>query len=66
MEAVKPHFNGFINRVDELVIFMGLEWKRSKAIVEIQVKKLEQRLLERQIRLKMTDKAKEWLCQRGF
>jgi len=37
-----------------------------KAIVEIQVKKLEQRLLERRIQLKMTDKAKGWLAKKGF
>ncbi len=67
MDAVKAHFKPeFINRVDELVIFHGLGMNEIKAIVEIQVKKLEQRLLERQIRLKMTDKAKEWLAKEGF
>jgi ATP-dependent Clp protease ATP-binding subunit ClpB len=67
MDAVKAHFKPeFINRVDELVIFHGLGMNEITAIVEIQVKKLEQRLLERQIRLKMTDKAKEWLAKEGF
>jgi ATP-dependent Clp protease ATP-binding subunit ClpB len=67
MDAVKAHFKPeFINRVDELVIFHGLGMDEIKAIVKIQVKKLEQRLLERQIRLKMTDKAKEWLAKEGF
>jgi ATP-dependent Clp protease ATP-binding subunit ClpB len=67
MEAVKAHFKPeFINRVDELVIFHGLGMDEIKAIVEIQVKKLEQRLLERQIRLKVSDKAKEWLAKEGF
>ena len=67
MDAVKAHFKPeFINRVDELVIFHGLGMDEIKAIVDIQVKKLEQRLLERQIRLKMTDKAKEWLAKEGF
>ena len=67
MDAVKAHFKPeFINRVDELVIFHGLGMDEIKAIVDIQVKKLEQRLLERQIRLEMTDKAKEWLAKEGF
>jgi ATP-dependent Clp protease ATP-binding subunit ClpB len=67
MDAVKAHFKPeFINRVDELVIFHGLGMNEIKAIVELQIKKLEQRLLERQIRLKMTDKAKEWLAKEGF
>jgi len=67
MEAVKAHFKPeFLNRVDELVIFHGLGIEEIKAIVEIQVRKLEQRLLERRIQLKMTEKAKGWLAKEGF
>jgi ATP-dependent Clp protease ATP-binding subunit ClpB len=67
MEAVRAHFKPeFLNRVDELIIFHGLGIEEIKAIVEIQVKKLEQRLLERRIQLKMTEKAKEWLAKEGF
>jgi len=67
MEAVKAHFKPeFLNRIDELVIFHSLGLEQIKAIVEIQVKKLEQRLLERRIQLKMTEKAKEWLAKEGF
>jgi ATP-dependent Clp protease ATP-binding subunit ClpB len=49
-----------------LIIFHGLGVEEIKAIVEIQVKKLEQRLTERRIELKMTEKAKEWLAKEGF
>ena len=67
MEAVKAHFKPeFLNRIDELIIFHGLGMEEIKAIVEIQVRKLEQRLLERRIQLKMTEKAKEWLAREGF
>ena len=67
MDAVKAHFKPeFLNRVDELIIFHSLGLKEIKAIVEIQVKKLEQRLLEKRIQLKMTEKAKEWLAKEGF
>jgi ATP-dependent Clp protease ATP-binding subunit ClpB len=67
MEAMRAHFKPeFLNRVDELIIFHGLGIEQIKAIVEIQVKKLEQRLLERRIQLKMTEKAKEWLAKEGF
>jgi ATP-dependent Clp protease ATP-binding subunit ClpB len=67
MDAVKAHFKPeFLNRIDELIIFHGLGLEQIKAIVEIQVKKLEQRLLERRIQLKMTEKAKEWLAKEGF
>jgi ATP-dependent Clp protease ATP-binding subunit ClpB len=67
MDAVRAHFKPeFLNRIDELIIFHSLALEQIKAIVQIQVKKLEQRLLERQIQLKMTEKAKEWLAKEGF
>jgi ATP-dependent Clp protease ATP-binding subunit ClpB len=67
MEAVKAQFKPeFLNRIDELVIFHSLGIEEIKAIVEIQVKKLEKRLLERRIGLKMTEKAKEFLSKKGF
>lgn len=67
MEAVKAHFKPeFLNRIDELVIFHSLGIEEIKAIVEIQAKKLEKRLLERRIALRMTEKAKEFLAKEGF
>ncbi|MBM4350285.1 MAG: ATP-dependent chaperone ClpB [Deltaproteobacteria bacterium] len=67
MEAVKAQFKPeFLNRIDELVIFHSLGIEEIKAIVDIQSKKLEKRLLERRIGLKMTEKAKEFLAKEGF
>ena len=67
MDAVRAHFKPeFLNRVDDLIIFHGLGIAEIKAIVEIQTKKLEQRLQERKIELKLSEKAKEWLAKEGF
>ena len=67
MDAVKAHFKPeFLNRIDELIIFHGLRIEEIKAIVDIQIRKLQQRLLERQIHFEMTEKAKEWLARQGF
>jgi ATP-dependent Clp protease ATP-binding subunit ClpB len=67
IDAVKAHFKPeFLNRIDELIIFHSLGLGEIKAIVEIQVKKLQQRLLERRIQLQMTENAKEWLAKEGF
>ncbi|MGB7575585.1 MAG: ATP-dependent chaperone ClpB, partial [Thermodesulfobacteriota bacterium] len=67
MDAVRAHFKPeFLNRIDELIIFRSLGLAQIKAIVEIQVKKLEQRLSEKRIQLKMTEKAKGWLAKEGF
>ena len=67
MDAVRAQFKPeFLNRIDELIIFHGLGLEEIKAIIEIQLKKLSQRLTERKIDLRMTDKAKEWLAKEGF
>ncbi len=67
MEAVRAHFKPeFLNRIDELVIFHGLGIEEIKAIVEIQTKKLEKRLLERRISLNIKERAKEFLAREGF
>jgi ATP-dependent Clp protease ATP-binding subunit ClpB len=67
MDAVRAHFKPeFLNRVDELVIFHGLGIEAIKSIVEIQMKKLQGRLLERRIELKLTEKAREWIAKTGF
>jgi ATP-dependent Clp protease ATP-binding subunit ClpB len=67
MDAVRAHFKPeFLNRIDELIIFHGLGMKEIKGIVEIQLKKLQGRLLERRLQLRMTEKAKDWLVKEGF
>jgi ATP-dependent Clp protease ATP-binding subunit ClpB len=67
MDAVRAHFKPeFLNRVDELVIFRGLGIEEIKSIVGIQMQKLQARLLERRIDLKLTEKAKEWIAKTGF
>jgi len=65
--ALKAHFRPeFLNRVDEVIIFNSLGREEIKKIVEIQLKLLEKRLAERNIRIKITDAAKEELAAEGF
>ena len=67
MEAVRAHFRPeFLNRVDEILIFHTLSLAQIKQIVEIQLKRLESRLVERKLNLKVTDKAKEFLAKEGY
>jgi ATP-dependent Clp protease ATP-binding subunit ClpB len=56
----------FLNRVDEILIFHRLSLDHLRAIVDIQLRGLERRLLERNIALALTDKAREFLAERGF
>ena len=56
----------FINRVDEIIVFHGLEQNDIVAIAELLLKELEGRLSEQQIRLEVTDDAKKYLAEKGF
>ncbi|MGZ4119309.1 MAG: ATP-dependent chaperone ClpB [Actinomycetota bacterium] len=56
----------FLNRVDEILIFHRLTLDHLRAIVDIQLRGLQKRLGERNISLVLTDKAREFLAERGF
>ena len=56
----------FLNRVDEIVIFNRLGMKEILEIVDIQLKRLEKRLNERNIKLTVTDAAKRLTAEKGF
>ena len=67
MDAVKKQFRPeFINRIDEIVFFNPLGKDVMGDIVRIQLKILEKRLGERQISLRVTDKAIGWLANNGY
>ncbi len=56
----------FINRIDEFVFFNSLSKANMAPIVKIQLGKLEKRLSERRITMHVSDKAIEWLGDKGF
>ncbi|HEX9696944.1 MAG TPA: ATP-dependent chaperone ClpB [Actinomycetota bacterium] len=56
----------FINRVDDVLIFHRLSADDLRRIVDIQVARLQSRLAERKVDVSLTDKAREWLAERGF
>jgi ATP-dependent Clp protease ATP-binding subunit ClpB len=67
MEAVRAHFRPeFLNRVDELVIFEPLSREQIGEIVEIQLQRVSDRLADRNIELRTTPGAREWLANRGY
>jgi len=62
-QAFKPEF---LNRLDEIVIFDALGTEELTRIVDIQLKRLNQRLADRRIQVDVTQAAKDWLAQTGF
>jgi ATP-dependent Clp protease ATP-binding subunit ClpB len=67
MEAVRASFRPeFLNRIDELIIFHSLQKSELREIVKIQIKRLEKRLAERKMALKLSDSALDFLADLGF
>ena len=67
MEALKASFKPeFLNRIDETIIFHNLTTGQIGEIVGIQIKRLEARLLERNIRLVLSDEAKKMIAEKGY
>ncbi|TFF97559.1 MAG: ATP-dependent chaperone ClpB, partial [Promethearchaeota archaeon] len=67
MKSLKSYFRPeFLNRVDDIIVFNFLEKEQIKDIVDIQIKKLNKILKEHNIELELSEKAKEFLAEKGF
>ena len=56
----------FVNRVDEIVMFRPLTLEQIREIVRMQFGRVAQMLEEKGIHSELTDRAVEWLADRGF
>ena len=67
MDLVKASFRPeFINRIDEITIFHKLDKANIKDIAEIQIRGIEKRLAEKNIRLHVNDAAFVWIVNNGY
>jgi ATP-dependent Clp protease ATP-binding subunit ClpB len=67
MGEVRRHFRPeFINRIDEIVVFHALGTDHIRNIARIQLKRLEQRLAEREMTLSVSEAALEEVAKVGF
>jgi ATP-dependent Clp protease ATP-binding subunit ClpC len=65
--ALKSTFRPeFLNRIDEIIIFSPLSLSDMERIVDLQVKEVQQRLEEHNIRLTLSDAARSWLARVGY
>jgi len=56
----------FLNRIDEIVIFKSLNKEALSKIVEMELAKVEKRLKDKNIKLKIATKIKKMLSEKGF
>ena len=67
MELMKEQFKPeFLNRIDDIVFFRALTLQQLKAIVDIYFDGLTKLFKERDMKLEITDNAKEFLATQGF
>jgi ATP-dependent Clp protease ATP-binding subunit ClpB len=67
MEAMRTSFRPeFLNRIDEIIIFHGLLKSQLREIIKLQVIRLEQRLAERKMSLKLSEVALDFLAEVGY
>jgi ATP-dependent Clp protease ATP-binding subunit ClpB len=67
MDAMRTHFRPeFLNRVDELIIFRSLRKDQLRQITQLQVQRLEQRLSDRKMALKLSESALDFLADVGY
>jgi ATP-dependent Clp protease ATP-binding subunit ClpB len=67
MEAVRAHFRPeFLNRLDDMIVFDRLTRNDMDGIVKIQLGRLERRLAERKIELRLDQGAMTWLADEGY
>jgi ATP-dependent Clp protease ATP-binding subunit ClpC len=55
----------FLNRLDDTIIFRHLTKEDLKSVIDFELAKVRERLLERGLNLQLTDVAKEYLVRRG-
>jgi ATP-dependent Clp protease ATP-binding subunit ClpB len=67
MEAMRNSFRPeFLNRIDEVIIFHALVKSQLRQIVKLQVQRLEERLAEQKLALKLSDAALDFIAEVGY
>ncbi len=56
----------FLNRLDEIVFYKPLQKSDMKAIVDLQLAELSERLAQKNLTMEMTDAAKEYVIEEGY
>jgi ATP-dependent Clp protease ATP-binding subunit ClpC len=56
----------FLNRIDEIVIFHQLEKEQLYSILDILLRELNLRLLDKGIEIEVDDEVKQWLIKEGY
>jgi ATP-dependent Clp protease ATP-binding subunit ClpC len=62
-KAFKPEF---LNRIDDIIVFRSLTKEDLERIIEIEIRDVESRLKEQNIKIELTREARDFLIEKGF
>lgn len=66
-DMLKLHFRPeFLNRLDEIIMFKPLTKENISGIVELLMKELNERVAEREIKIELTESAREYIIDCGY
>ena len=66
-QLLKTHFRPeFLNRLDEIVLYKPLQKGEICQIVSLLEKDLDKRLMDKELHVRLTEKAKEYIADQGF
>ena len=67
MNELKAHFRPeFLNRLDEIIMFKPLTKNNIHAIIDLLIADVNKRLVERELRIELTDAAKDFVVEGGY
>ena len=65
--TLRQHFRPeFLNRIDEIVFYKPLTKEEIRKIVDLLLVELEERLEDKQLKVKLSDKAKDYVVDQGY
>ncbi len=62
-QAFRPEF---LNRLDDILLFSKLSRQDMVGVVDVQLRRLQKLLADRHIEIRLDDKAKAWLADKGY
>ena len=67
LEELKKTFRPeFLNRLDEIIVFHALEQEHTRKIVDLMLERVIARLAEKDIKIEVSDQARDYLAREGF
>ncbi len=66
-KALKKTFRPeFLNRIDEIIVFSPLSKEEMRQIVDLQMREIAERLAERNLTVRLTEAARDYLAEMGY